>query len=610
MARRQNFQYTLDEKFLGYCSKPDKTAAPRRILVSPSQNVLLNDEDKVVTRGGYTLDGSANAALNAVESGFTWRTSQGAERVLRGYDDELECRFVDAAGDVNYLRIADGWADVDFSFAPWWDTAENLEVLLFVVGNANIYEWGGGIAEVLSVTTNTITKRGTPTWAQSGFYTVANRTILINGVEYAYTGGTGTTTLTGVTPDPSAGGVVVGDFATQKIRTRSNEPSSSAINDAIGVLNNQLYVIDETSNEVSVSQDDDYTDFAFSSPRVPGEGELLLLDSPARAAIPLDQDMLIATIDDDWYRTKFNQITVSTTLSETLEVKKLRTGKGKGLQHRDLVANFGNAIVYLSNDNTLEAIERPQDLETIATQNLSDPIKPDFDTADFTNGHVFAHKNRVYVAAPVDGNVFIFELRQTDEGTVRFWHPPQVLPVRRFVTVSDDLYGHSSAVPETYKLFDGTDDNDRPFLARATISYNSYGQRALLKVLDEWFTEGYISSNAELNLTLNFDLDGSTSQRLCTIVGGDSNILFESLGSIALGDNPLGDEGLGVLDESSGLPKFRHTYPFPPKDFFEIQAIYEMDTQDGQFELLAVGGNVRASRRQPSFLKRQVTRVQ
>ncbi len=571
MGRKRNFQYTLENSFISYRSKPDKTNAPRRTLVSPSQNVLINDGEKVITRAGYSLDGVANASITPIESGFTWNTSRGTERVLRGYDDELEVRFVDVDSNVTYERIASGWSDVDFSFATWWDTGENLEVLLFVVGDDNIYEWSGGTAELSSANANTITKKGTPTWAQAGFYTTGNKIVIINGTEYTYTGGETTTTLTGVTPNPSA--EAAGSPMIQKIVTNANQPAANVVNDQIAVLNNQLYVIDETSNEVSISANDDYTDFTFSSPRVPGEGELLVLDAPGRAAIPLDQDMLIADISDSWYRTSFEQITVSTTLQETLSVKKLRTGKGKGLKGRDLVANIGNAIAFISNDNTLEAIERAEQLELITTTNLSDPIKPDFDAEDFTNGHVFSHKNRIYIASPVNSKTYILEFRQTDEGLKRFWQPPQILPIRRFVTVSDDIYGHSSAVPETYRLFDGTSDNDKPFFMRAAFSYNSFGERALLKSLDEWFTEGYISSNAQLELKLNFELDGIAQQLSVTIVGGDSDILFESEVSIALGDAPLGDEPLGITDTlATQQPKFRHIFPFAPKDFFEIQA--------------------------------------
>ncbi len=605
--RRQNFNFTLTEQFLGYKTKSDKTNTNSRFLVSPSQNVIIGDSEKVKTREGYSLDGAANAALNAIESGFTWKTSRGTERVLRGYDDELEVRFVAVSGTVTYERIAASWSDVDFSFATWWDTGENLEVLLFVVGDDNIYEWGGGVAELSAVTANTITKKGTATWAEAGFYTTGNKVVIIDGNEYAYTGGETTTTLTGVTPTPA--GEAAGSPVIQKIITNTDSPAADVVNDQIAVLNNQLYVVSETLNEVSISQNDDYTDFTFASPRVPGEGELLVLDAPGRAAIPLDQDMLVADIADGWYRTKFEQIVV-TTLKETLSVKKLRTGKGKGLKGRDLVANIGNAIVFISNDNTLEAIERAEQLELITTTNLSDPIKPDFDNEDFSDGHIFSHKNRVYVASPVNSKTYILEFRQTDEGLFRFWQPPQILPIRKFVTVSDDLYGHSNAVPETYKLFDGTDDNDKPFFARAAFSYNSFGERALLKSMDEWFTEGYISSNAELELKLNFELDGIVQQLSVTIIGGDSNILFESEVSIALGDSALGDEPLGITDTlATQYPKFRHIFPFAPKDFFEIQAIYEMDSQDGVFELLAIGGNARLSGRQPSYLKRQITSI-
>ena len=60
----KKFQTVLETK--GYSTLRDKTNTDPRFLVSGSQNMLINDEEKVVTRKGYTLKGASSAVLNAI----------------------------------------------------------------------------------------------------------------------------------------------------------------------------------------------------------------------------------------------------------------------------------------------------------------------------------------------------------------------------------------------------------------------------------------------------------------------------------------------------------------------------------------------------------------
>jgi len=85
-----------------------------------------------------------------------------------------------------------------------------------VMGNAvdAMMVWNGSTATVASVTTNTIVCD--ETLLTEGFDTAG--TVIIDGTEYDYTGIT-SKTFTGVTPDPSAGGVVATMGVAQKVNT-------------------------------------------------------------------------------------------------------------------------------------------------------------------------------------------------------------------------------------------------------------------------------------------------------------------------------------------------------------------------------------------------------
>ena len=419
----------------------------------------------------------------------------------------------------------------------------------------------------------------------------------INGIDYTYTGGETTRTLTGVTPDPS-NNIDTNDTVFQQIVTNVNKPASGFNNDIIEELNNQIYVASDTQNEVLVSKNTSFTDYTFASPRIPGEGATLVLPSAIKTIIPQENDMYIGA-GDSWFRTRFEQIDVGGTLSETLNVKQVNSGTGQGAKANSLVAKAKNSIVFISNDNTLEELARLENFVTPQFKTISDPIKPDFTGEDFTNGHIKFFKNQIFISAPVNDKTYIYDLEKG------FWQPPQILPVRQYAIIDGDLYGHSDIVAETYRLFTGTNDNNNAFNAIAAFSYRNYGDRVSLKSFDEWYTEGYISGNTDLVVTFNYELDGSEQTLDAIIKGNDEGILFEIDPLGALGDLPLGNVSLG-LDTTDGdvLPKFRTISTLPRDDFYELQVVYSTDEIDRQWELLSVGGNVTRSMSGPNFIKR------
>lgn len=600
--------YQVVDRYLGYRSLPDIEAEDPRYLVTGSQNVLINDQDKVETREGFTITGPTNTAIKAIESSFDWDTQRGGAKYLRSYDDELEARFTDSSGNVTWERIADGWSNVDFSFAKWWDATEILEVLIFVVGDSNIYEWSGGMAEIASTTSDTITKTGTTTWAQEGFYTSANKTVVINGTEYTYTGGENTTTLTGVTADPT--GEANGSVVIQKIITNSNKPSATAQNDAVAVLENHAYYLDGTRNTVEVSKNTDYQDFTTpSAPRIPGEAAQLIIDSPGVGLAPLQSKMIVFAGKGDVYRVDFEELEVGTVLAETANVRKLKTGPRQSAFSRDTIADIGTAIVYLSNEKAVRILESAEDLENPLLSNLSIPIKPDIDASNFTNAHMKFNDNRVYLTAPNDSNVFILEFREDEDGNKRrFWQPPQVLPAQRFAIIDDVTHFHSNANPETYKLFDGTSDNvngnSLPMEAIAKFPARSYDVRALLKEMDEYYIEGAIGTNTKITLNLLYDFDGATQNLEEIVDGSDQSILFEPVFSSSLGQQPLGQQPLGgARTPASNQPRFRVLFEEGTEPFFTLQPVFSSNDVDQVWAILGHGANVRVSPQQPTDIK-------
>src|SRR3990167_2516568 len=552
--------FQLAKETLGYQTSTEPSNTDTRLLVGGSKNVLIDFQKKVKTRSGYTRLGAGNTALTPIRNAWTWDTSTGDKRPQRFYDDELEVyigtldtQVVDA-----WTRVKDAWSTTERMRAnTWFDTGENLDLQIMVIGDANLYEWNGAVAAIDSVAATALTKKGTKTWAQSRFYTTRNKVVTIGGTDYTYTGGETTTTLTGVTPNPVTGGVVAGDIAVQKVITQSNKPASGHTNDIIYSFENQLVIGSYDDEEIYISQNDDYDDFTFSTPRVFGEGALLTLTDPCRGIASLGKKLVIGAGKSTMFTAEYEQITVSTTLAETLKIRKLDTGVNQGFLNQESIVPIGNAIAYLSNEIAVRIIQNPEDLTGINPKTFSNPIKPDFDAEDWYDSNIIAdafgiwYKNILIFSVPQASHLYMLNLVEDADGKLfRFWNPPQVLPAGPLALIDLDdgdgalLYGHSNGVPESYLLFDGASDGQfsgmtvedkLPINAKAVFAYNNYKKRGILKTFDEYYVEGEITPNTtDLILTLKYDFDGATQTTESTIDGSDETILEGSVSFNAL----------------------------------------------------------------------------
>ena len=605
--------FKLVEECLGYNTAPLVDNTDPRFLVAGSQNVLIDRNREVASRKGYSRLGAANTALTPIRNSWTWNNSTGGELPIRFYDDELEVYLgtIDTVVINAWTRVLAGWNTTNIMrSALWWDSTENLDLFLAVIGDKNIYEWNGAVAVVDSVTATTVTKKGTNTFAQNRFYTTRNKTFICvrTGTQYTYTGGESTLTLTGIADTT---GLIAGDILIQKMVTQSNVPTSVRNNDTIYSFENQIFLGSFTDNQVYISKNSSYSTFTYSSPRVSGEGGLLTLDAPSGGFGSLGSNVIAFSGRNSLYTVKYQEITVGTTLAETLSVKKVDAGIGQGSQSPDCIVQVGNSIIYLSYEPALRMIDNPDNIGGINPRTLSNPIKPDFDAETWTNAHAIWYKNDYLISAPASSKLYILEFVEDADGKLRrFWQPPQILPVRSFSFLAGNLYIHSNSVPETYLLFDGysdinSADEKLPINAVATFAYSSYGKRALEKNFDEYYIDGKISpSTTDLTLTLGYNYGGYVQTIIRTIDGTDESILESSANANALGQSSLGQQPFGgLMTAPDNARRFRVIKEIAREDFNEIQAIFSTNEVDRYWSIISHGPNVVASRRKNIEIK-------
>jgi len=573
----ENFK--IVSKFNGYSNKQDITNLGDGFLVSGSQNVISTDGNTIAVRKGFTLFGAANAALTPIKRSFEWKTARGLEIPLRSYGTKLEFEYLNTW--IKLFDVPMGETNL-FEFDSIWDNNEKQDKLLFVNGNNNLREWSGGITTFASATATTITKQGTTTWKEEGFTNTGS--VTIGAITYTYTGFDVTgTQITGVNPNPTLGGHVAGDLIFQTVKTNANQPATGVKNDLIAVSRNQVYLASYTSRLVYISKNTNYLDYAFSTPRVPGDGALITLDGTPTGFAIQEENIYISAGADQWYKTEF---TLSQDITkEFLRIIRLKTDSQGAAIKQSAIGLMKNKIIFISNEPTLDFLGRIENVDTPQGVPLSDPIKNDFQAYNFTDAHVKYFKNNLYIALPRESRLLIFNLQKG------YWEPPQILPAGRLAIINGSLYLHSNVVPETYKLFDGTSDNGNPIAANAKFSYMNFGARANKKTFNEWYTEGYISTNTTLTRKLYYDYKGIQNINSEDILGNDSfpfvlNVSSGSLGKKSLGKAKLGGSG------GDEFPKFRIIHPVIEQDFWEIQPEYSSNGIDQRWELIAFGGNI------------------
>ena len=489
---------------------------------------------------------------------------------------------------------------------------------LYVTGSAN----NSRNFTIASVTANTITlaasnslvsenagqiitlHNGYPTWKSARFFsTISPRSIMYNGTKYAYTGGEGTDTLTGLSAFPT---VTLGDSVWQAVDSIALPsaivtPFPSFVPDLIATQINMVLLGSTKNSMIFGSLSTDYTNFTITSPRAPGDPfQHPLTSGPATCIIPIDTMQNVSDIQSNFVigsgldvfdRMDFKMD--NTNLFELVRLVQYKVAKGSGLISKNAFSPVKNATVYVSREPALEVLGSIEAPDGSKNTPLSDLIKNDFDSYDFGHAHVAYWKRAIYIALPNMGLVLIYDLQRS------LWQPPQTMPISRFAIINDQLYGHSSITNETYQLFVGTNDNGIFIPQVARFAYNNGGRRDRLKNLTEYFADGYITANSLLTMTMNFGFNGVSGVKTMPIQGNDPAVTNPAQGN-TLGDEQLGADPLGgsyfnptVGLPGAGVPLFRFWQIDSVKtvDYTEHYVQYTMNTLNGNFALVSHGSD-------------------
>lgn len=436
-------------------------------------------------------------------------------------------------------------------------------------------------------------------WAEERFLTNGTRKVTINDIEYTYSGGETTGTLTGVSPSP-VGDVDADDTAIQTIREYTPSDLTGYKADLLSCIYNAVFIGSKTSRKVLISKTSDFADFGYTTPlRIPGEGFELILDNCPTGFAPDEDQMYIGAGRDDFYKI-FMELNGAQD-GETVVIKKLKTAVGQAPISQGSIVNIKNAIAFLSFEKTIDTLGRVERIEGPQSRPISDDIKDDIESYDITDAHGIYWRRNLYYVLPNEGVMLIYNLQRNH------WQPPQIVSFSRLAIIEingeDRLCAHSSSGNETYLLDEGFNDNGAPIAFNASFGYENFGSRFSLKQFDEIGSELYISRNTIVKSRIVYDYKGSTGIREFDIDGGSNDAtIFSPAENYSLGSNPLGSNPLGSGSEVDDMVKKRVIFDTTQLDFFERQRIFYCDKIDDRFEIVAFSENTKLSENIPTYL--------
>lgn len=622
MADASNFKFDLVgadmRPFVGYVSAPDRTAVNPAAMVKGSQNIYKKISGTYAVRPGLKRYGEIDSTEAGIKEATVWDTSLATTRVLRACNAKLSVMSTIADGTTQvWYDLLTGLTDAQlakFTFDTWWNNTLKKDVLLFVYGTDDMNMWHGGIGKISSTTMNTIVL--TATVASQGFNT-SSGSVLVNGTTYTYTGSSAST-LTGVTPDPT--GEANGSIALSTVVVTSNSPASDFTNDFIKVIGNRLHVGSYTSRLIYISIQSDYTSFTVPTPRVPGSAELLTLDSLGKGIGVRQGQAHIFGGTSDLYIVSYQAITVGSTLTEATTVDKKALANQEAVLSHKFIDTVGDDLVWLSQDQQVKSYGTFRNLSQPVFPTLSLPVKSDLQAQDFTGGSLNAVGEFIYITAPANGTVWLYQTRTTVSAlgnveTERLWHSPFIWNGTRVIVIDGVEYLTSNANPQIYQMWDtdqwhddSPSDEPLPYNCVLAMAYRNSGRREDLLSFDKTFYEGYMAPGSLVNAAVVLDYQGASGV-LNTVINSIESpaIFFEgdigvSLGDSSLGDNPLGD---GLTDDNLGdLPKFRAIPNVALTDCFESQLRVYSNEPDARWEILSLGTNTTKSNNDPTFLQK------
>lgn len=534
--------------FSGFQTKSD----PSKITdgANPNgQNTVINDGDRISIRDyGYTIVGAASSTPNYVHSLHTFRKRSGENIMLRASGSIME--YYEEGNDTWEILKSGLSAGTPFGFADFNINTDLTSYVYFGNGVDNFSRWtgahtmtnGAAVAAAASITVDDTT--GFP----------ASGTIIYCGTQLAYSSLTATTFVVASAHECADN---------RGVALIVNEDAANPKGNIYLAANNRLFIsgVASTTQAVFFSQYGVANTFASTlvtastaaSPGIFNLGE----GGGGVTGMALEEGSIYIFKKSIIYKA-----TLSDSLY-TLQPLKPFDGKSQttGLATRGSVFTGGNGVFFTTADKQIMNLSRIDSVDYPQITPISDPIKPTVASLSFTSSTGITWQDEAYFAqrsgVDITANDSVFVYNQAREA----WESPIVgWPVSVF-TIYDDgtgeaLYFGDATQAQVYKVTQGALDNTLGVTANWRSKQFDFGKPHLLKEVENFYVEGYITDNTTLSVSLLCDEDGNTQIYTTNFVGTESEFVINGDPFNLFGFHPFGFERFGSGDQEA-LKKFR-----------------------------------------------------
>lgn len=586
-------------KFSGFQDRDDETLLRGAFVVG--QNTKFSGNSLPAIRDGYELVGTTEPSdATPIQRAWTFETRDGDVYELKAYSTGLYYWLVGTSTE--WALLKGGFTSgLEFGYGNIGETAGQFHTW-FCNGTDAWMRFNGAKATVSAVTANTISIASS-TWTTLGFYTTGTRSVIINGTEYAYTGGEGTTTLTGVTPSPA--GEALGSLAVQSPQTVSFT-SAPAVSQVIMAHDGRIHARSDVRKSVwAYSQLDNPDDWTTGSDDGDGATKDIEGSGPITAYGKLNSKILafkknivksleFLSVDTPKYATIVPSDDKSTSI---------------GAENQRSTFSTPYGLVFVTRDKRLMLL-------TGVTQNnepeylvLSDPIQPIFDEGIHTDACGICVDNVIWYAFKQDINSSFNDTvirgdmtrRTTDkDGKVLpiQWDAPYVgwnvkdwTAVYNSTTGKNEVHWHSSTNSATYRVTPASkSDNTGPYTATVRTWAETFDLAARLKLIDMAFVQVKMSENTELTHTLLYDRDGVTQQTETVLLGTDTAHRFDSAVYNPFGAESFGAQKFGSNAEMDDVAFYHFDIEVNPNTrFFSLSSQFSTQKEGQAWEIIRFG---------------------
>lgn len=594
-------------KFGGFVNRDDATQIRGVSVIG--QNMTFIGTDNPTVRKGYEVVGTEAADATPIKRAWAFETREGAKYELKAFDTKVQYWLEGTS--TAYLDLLTGLtAGLEFGCANISETGALTAKSFFCNGTDDWYEFTGANATISAVTAATISIASS-TWTALGFYTTGTRSIIIRGTVYTYTGGEGTTTLTGVTPDPTVLPVVAGDIAVQSPLAVS---AMSSVKGKVafahdGRIHARLETKKSVWNYSKLDNPDDWTagasdgdggakEVEFSGPILAyGKLNKTILCFKSRVIKILDFIQVGSRVDSPRYQTLVSTDDKSTSLGAVNQKSTFSTPKG---------------VVFVTPDKRMMLLSGVTANNEPQYYTLSEPVQPVFDrgvhdeaTGICVNNVIYysfkENKNSTYNDTVLVGDLTKITLDATGEPVPVRWDPPYIgWNVADWTAIESDadkkieVRWHSSINSSTYRIIDSKTDNTGAFTTTLRTWSETFDLPFKRKLVDMIYIELKMSEITEVTATILYDEDGVTAQETFTLDADSADHKFAKVTYNPFGASSFGSQQFGSNPENDDMPKYRFFVELKKNvRFFTISLQLSTDGEAQNYELIRYGYRLR-----------------